>query len=104
MELQTSIAVLGVGLMSEIGDMKVMLVRIDERTEQMQSDVDQLKHVLLEGNGSPAVTVQVATMNERLKSIEESKREDKVPRHVTLGLVVSIVLAGFAILAGFIQN
>ena len=85
-------------------DVRELLVRLDERTETMADDIDQVKHVLLEGNGTPAITVQVATMNERLKSIEEAKKEDKIPRHVTVGIVVSILLAGFAILAGFIQN
>jgi hypothetical protein len=101
-----------------------LLVRIDERTEQTQKDVDLLKHVILEGNGTPALTVQVATLNTRLSSIEdgvpamtvqvatldtrlrameESKRESSIPRHVTVGLLVSIILAGFGIVAGFMQ-
>jgi hypothetical protein len=101
-----------------------LLVRIDERTEQTQKDVDLLKHVILEGNGTPALTVQVATINTRLSSIEdgvptmaiqvatldtrlrameESKRDSSIPRHVTIGLIISIILAGFGMLAGFLQ-
>ncbi len=87
--------------MSDNSEMKEMLVRIDERTEQMQDDVGKLKHVLLEGNGSPAITVQVATQAERLKVLEEDRRDAKIPRHVTLGLIVSILLGLGAILAGF---
>jgi hypothetical protein len=85
-------------------DTRDLLVRIDERTKQTADDVDLLKHVILEGNGTPAITVQVATMNERLKSIEESEKDEKIPRHVTLGIAVSILLAGVAMLAGFMNN
>lgn len=82
-------------------DVKVMLVRIDERTQKMQDDVDKLKHVLIEGNGTPAVTVQVATMDQRLKQLEEDQDDRKIPRSVSAGIWVSIVLALIGILAGF---
>jgi len=36
-----------------------LLVRLDERTKQTQEMVERLVHVILEGNGSPAVTVAV---------------------------------------------
>ncbi len=89
--------------MADKDDMKEMLVRIDERTEQTQKDVDKLKHVLLEGNGSPAITIQVATQAERLKVLEEDRRDAKIPRHVSVGLLVSIILGVGAILAGFVK-
>lgn len=80
-----------------------LLIRIDERTEQTQKDVDLLKHVILEGNGTPPMTVQIATMFTRLESLENDRDESKIPRHVTVGLIVSIILATFGIVAGFVQ-
>lgn len=101
-----------------------LLIRIDERTEKTQKDVDLLKHVILEGNGTPALTVQVATINTRLASIEdgvpgmavtvatldtrlrameENKKESSIPKHVTVGLIVSVLLAGVGLVASFLQ-
>jgi hypothetical protein len=58
----------------------------------------------VEGNGTPAITIQVATMDTRLSALETERNDSKVPRHVTIGLVVSVVLAAFGILAGFVQG
>jgi hypothetical protein len=84
-------------------DFKEMLARIDERTDQTQKDVDLLKHVILEGNGTPAMTVRVATQDERLKALEEHVKENKIPRNVSLGIIVSIVIAVFSSLVGFVK-
>jgi len=80
-----------------------LLVRIDERTEQTQKDVNLLKHVILEGNGTPALTVQVATLNTRLSSMEENNKESSIPRHVTVGLIVSVIIACVGLVAGFVN-
>lgn len=85
-------------------DTRDLLIRIDERTEQTQKDVDLLKHVILEGNGTPALTVQVATLDHRMRSIEDNKKDTAVPRHVTIGLIVSIVIAIGGALVGFAQS
>lgn len=76
-----------------------LLIRLNERMEGMARDVEQLKHVLLEGNGSPSLTVQVATINTRLHSLEETNKDYRIPRHVWVGIVVSalIGITGIAI-------
>jgi hypothetical protein len=95
--------------MSDDG-MRAFLARLDERMksmdergERMEANIEKLKHVLLEGNGSPAITVQVATLDQRLKNLEEDKKDAKIPRHVSVGLIVSIILGVGAILAGFVN-
>lgn len=55
-------------------EMLGLLVRLDERTERMADDVDQLKHAVLEGNGSPSLMVQVARNDERITSMEEGSK------------------------------
>lgn len=87
--------------MSDISDMSNILSRLDERTERMEKDLDKVKHVLIEGNGKPAVVVQVATLHERLTSLEEDRRDKKIPRHVSFGIVISIIIAIFSTLVGF---
>ena len=49
------------------------LVRIDGKVGQLAEDVSKLKHVLIEGNGTPSIMTQVARMDERLKAIESAK-------------------------------
>lgn len=70
----------------------------------VKEDVEQIKHVLLEGNGRPAMTVQVATMDQRIKNLEEKEDDRKIPRSVSLGIVVSLVLGVASILVGFVNT
>jgi hypothetical protein len=70
----------------------------------MKESLDQIKHVLLEGNGSPPMTIQVATMDQRIKQLEEDSDDKKVPRHISLGIWVSIILAAGSMLVGFIKG
>lgn len=85
-------------------EIKVFVARMDERWERVEEDLKKLKHVLLEGNGSPAVIVTVATMDQRIKQLEEDRTDKKVPRHVALGIWVSIILGMAGILAGFANH
>ena len=72
-------------------DTAAILARLDERTERMAEDVTQLKHTLLEGNGVPAVTVQLATLNEKVAVLQKEKAEERVPRHVWVSIFFSII-------------
>lgn len=77
--------------MSE-NEMCVLLTRLDERVRLMADNVGQLHHVLLEGNGSPALTVQVATIDARLDGLEEAGKDYRIPRHVWAGIIVSALV------------
>lgn len=85
----------------EQNDLQVheMLARIDERTERLVDDVDQLKHTLLEGNGVPAITVQVATLNTEVATLKQQARDYRIPRHVWIGIVISALIGLTGILA-----
>lgn len=69
-------------------EMVELLGRLDERTERMSDALDKITHVLFEGNGTPAITTQVADINARVRTLETAT----VPRPVLYGLVVTIVL------------
>lgn len=47
-----------------------MLSTLVERTQHTSDDVKQLRHVLLEGNGVPPLTTQVATLNQRMDAAD----------------------------------
>jgi hypothetical protein len=88
-----------------------LLIRLDERTERMEKDFDDrgnrmekdigmLKHVLIEGNGVPAVTVQLATLAEQVSTLKSNERDYRIPRYIWLGIVVSALIG----LAGIIVS
>lgn len=104
-------------------EVRTVLVRIDERTERTELQVEKLTHVILEGNGTPAITVQLATLALKVASLEnvtpdvavrlatlslevvalkENARENKIPRHVWIGIVISTAVSVAAILASVI--
>lgn len=68
------------------------LRRVDERITAMGDDIEQLHHILLEGNGRPAMTVQVATMETRLKGLEDQAKENRIPRHVWIATIISAII------------
>ena len=74
-----------------------------QEQKTVKEDVEQIKHVLIEGNGRPAITVQIATMDQRIKTLESNEEDRKVPRAVSLGIVVSLVLGVASILVGFVN-
>lgn len=80
-------------------DVLALLVRVDERTEKVQTDVEKLNHVLLEGNGSPSITVQVATLNEKVGNLEQQANGYRIPRQVWMGIIVSAVIGLTGIVA-----
>lgn len=59
----------------------------------IKEDIDQIKHVLLEGNGTPAMTVRLAVAENELRRLTEERNDKKMPRSAMVGIVVSIVLA-----------
>lgn len=77
---------------------------LSQKVEQIADDTSELRHVLLTGNGTPALTTTVARLDERVKSLEVKDLEQRVPRHVTLGLVVSILLGVAGLLIAWKGN
>ena len=76
-----------------------LLTKVDQKLETVAEDVSMLRHILLEGNGTPALTVQVATITQRVSQLEENEKDKKIPRSVWLSIAVSIVVGAF----GFIK-
>lgn len=64
-----------------------------QEQEQMRGDIQQIKHVLLDGNGQPAMTVRVALVEQSLDRLKEERDDKKMPRVAWVGIIVSIILA-----------
>lgn len=77
----------------EISLVKELLVKLDSRLERIEDDVSKLKHVLMEGNGQPAMTVRVAILENELERVNEERADRKMPRSAWIAIVVSILLA-----------
>lgn len=84
------------GSMSET-DIRGLLIKLDGRMDELARDVAKLSHVILEGNGSPPMTVKIATLETKLSLLEGEKREAKIPRHVWLTVMASTIIGIIAI-------
>ncbi|HEU5118648.1 MAG TPA: hypothetical protein VFT74_18770 [Isosphaeraceae bacterium] len=63
-----------------------------QEQEEIKATVQKLAHVLLEGNGTPAMTVRVAVIENELRRVKEDRDDKKMPRSVWTSIVVSILL------------
>lgn len=81
--------------------MRELLIRLDERMAKLSDDMDQVKHVLLEGNGSPPLTMQVATNKMKIDRLEEERVDKKLPRAAWLGILISTILSVAGLVAAF---
>lgn len=92
---------------SEIREMLTGLV-ISQREHgieqrQLKEDVAQIKHVLIDGNGKPSITVRVALAEQELARVIQERTQErndrKLPRAAWLGILISTILslAGIAL-------
>lgn len=92
----------------ELSDIRRLLQELVTRQAEHSSeqknikeDVEQIKHVLLEGNGTPAMTVRLAVAENELARIKEDRVDMKMPRAAWVGIVVSIALGIASIAATY---
>lgn len=69
-----------------------LLTSIDGRLDRIEDDVKGLRKILVEGNGTPAMTVRVAVLENELTRVKEEREDQKVPRAVWLGIIISVVM------------
>ena len=67
--------------------------------KSMKEDLDRVVHVLLEGNGKPALTEQVLTNSLKIERLEEERNDRKMPVAFWVGLVVSTLVGIGSIVA-----
>lgn len=83
-------------------EFKTLLTRMDGRLERLESDMEDVRHVLIEGNGQPAMTVRVALAENEIRRINEERADKKMPRAVWVSLVLSTMTAVAAIVVAII--
>ena len=74
-------------------DLRITLATMSEQLKNVQEDIDQIKHVLIDGNGRPPVVTTVAIHAEKLAKLEEKESDKKIPRAVWVGMLLSIILS-----------
>lgn len=74
------------------------------RTEHraLRADVEAIKHVLLEGNGTPPMTVRVALLESEIDRVREERTDRKVPRAVWVGIALSTVVGIAAVITSLL--
>ena len=90
------------GELKEIRDMlaELCVSQREHGIEQrvLKEDISQIKHVLIEGNGQPAMTVRLALVENELKRVSEERNDRKMPRAAWLAIFVSGIFSSIGII------
>ncbi len=74
-----------------------LLIELKLKLENLGEKVDRISHVLIEGNGKPPLTEQVAIQQVRLERLEEERTDKKMPRAAWISIVLSSILSAISI-------
>ncbi len=70
-----------------------LLTRMDGRLERLESDMEDVRHVLIEGNGKPAMTVRMALAENELQRLADERSDRKMPRAAWLAITISTMVS-----------
>ena len=87
----------------EFMEFRDLLTRMDGRLERLESDMEDVRHVLIEGNGKPAMTVRMALAENELQRLTEERADRKMPRSVWVTMVVSSAVSIVAVIIAMMQ-
>lgn len=65
----------------------------------LKEDVAQIKHVLIEGNGQPPITVRLALAESELERLQEERLDKKMPRATWVAILISTLVGVGGIIA-----
>lgn len=77
-----------------------LLIELKIKLENMGGRVDDIAHVLLEGNGKPAMTIRMALAEQDLERLKEERNDKKMPRSAWVAILISSVIG----IAGFLTS
>lgn len=77
----------------EFMEFRDLLTRMDGRLQRLESDMEDVRHVLIEGNGRPAMTVRMALAENELQRLTEDRADRKMPRAAWVAILVSAFMS-----------
>lgn len=88
----------------QLMEFRDLLTRMDGRLGRLESDMKDMRHVLIEGNGKPAMTVRMALAENELQRLTEEREDRKMPRSAWLAIVVSAVISIASVVVAVAQH
>lgn len=74
-------------------ELRDLLMRMDSRLQRLETDSAAVRHVLIEGNGRPAMTVRMALAENELQRLNEERTDRKMPRAAWAAILISTVMS-----------
>lgn len=81
-----------------------LLTRMDGRLERLESDMEDVRHVLIEGNGKPAMTVRMALAENELARLSEERADRKMPRAAWVAIILSSLLSLAGVIVALVHK
>lgn len=81
-----------------------LLTRMDGRLERLESDMEDVRHVLIEGNGRPAMTVRMALAENELARLADERTDRKMPRAAWVAILLSSLLSLAGVIVALVRK
>lgn len=81
-----------------------LLTRMDGRLERLESDMEDVRHVLIEGNGKPAMTVRMALAENELARLSEERSDRKMPRSAWVAILLSTLVSVAGVIVALVNR
>jgi hypothetical protein len=85
-----------------------LLTRMDGRLERLESDMEDVRHVLIDGNGRPAMTVRMALAESEIQRVANVINEDRIdrrmPRSAWVAILCSTAIGLTSLVLGLMQH
>jgi hypothetical protein len=81
-----------------------LLTRMDGRLERLESDMEDVRHVLIEGNGKPAMTVRMALVEQEQARMIEERTDRKMPRSAWVAIIFSTLMSLAGVIVALVHK
>lgn len=69
----------------------------------LKDDLSQIKHVLIEGNGRPAMTVRLALVEKEMERVTQERSDRRLPRAAWLSILISGIFSSVGLAVTIIK-
>lgn len=88
----------------EFMEFRDLFTRMDGRLQRLESDMKDVRHVLIEGNGRPAMTVRMALAENELQRLTEERMDRKMPRAAWIAVMISTFMSLTGVIVALIHK